>query len=172
MIITCNHLKGIHVPNERERRYFIIHCNDCYIGKHDYFNELNKVLDNRDNMNIFFSYLYDYEDIVELHPIPITKIKKEMIEDSMPYWDKFLFHRTIRFMFNVEENIKTCDLYDLFKKWFDDRGFNSKRPSMDSFSKSIKSFGKSEPKRDGKNVYRVFKFNEETKKRIKELDED
>ena len=53
-------------------------------------------------MDILFSYLYDYNDIVPLHPIPMTKLKKEIIDDNMSVYEKFLFHKECRYIFDFE----------------------------------------------------------------------
>ena len=119
LIITCNHLKGINVPNDKERRYFIIDCNSCYIGNVEYFDRLNECLDNKDNMNIFFSFLYDYNDTIPLHPIPITKIKQDLINDNMSMYEKFLFHKEFRYDINTEEELTTTSLYINFTSLYE-----------------------------------------------------
>ena len=111
LIITCNHTKGIHIFSEKERRFFILECSNYFQGNHEYFNELNEKLDNKDIMDILFSYLYDYNDIVPLHPIPMTKLKKEMIEDNMSVYEKNLFHPQCRSPFYFDRTYKPDDIY-------------------------------------------------------------
>ena len=176
LIITCNHLKGIHIPNDKERRYFIVDCNSCYIGNTNYFNKLNECLDNKDNMNVLFSYLYDYNDVVPLQPIPMTKLKKEIIDDNMPIYEKFLFHKELRYDFNFEEEMSITKLYEIFTKWYEKMGFNKRFiHTNDKFSKEMNTYGKSKQVRskyDKDHRYYIFEFNEDTIKKIKELEEE
>ena len=82
LIITCNHLNGIHLQSEYDRRFCIVNCSLKYIGNFEYFKRLKAATDNKDIMNIFFTYLFNYNDKVDLHPIPLTGIKKDKIEEN------------------------------------------------------------------------------------------
>lgn len=168
VIITCNHTKGIHVPNDKERRYFILDCNNYYNGNIEYFKLLSSELDNKESMDILFNYLYDYDDIVELHPIPMTKIKMEMIKDNMTIYEKFLFHKECHCDINIEEKKSITDLYAIFCRWYEEAGFQKNfRPNSITFSKEMNKFGSTKLTRMGKeNRCYIFEFNEETKKKL------
>ena len=172
LIITCNHTKGIHIKDKKDRRFFILQCSDYYQGNTEYFKTLYDILDNKDNMDILFNYLYNYNDVVPLHPIPMTKIKKEMIDDNMSVYEKFLFHPQCRKQFDINKEIKSSDLYDTFTIWYDNMGFNKNfKPSNDKFFKEMSNHGKSKQVMKNKERYYKYEFNEETKAKINKLDE-
>lgn len=161
LIITCNHLKGIHVPNEQERRYMILNCNGCYIGNTSYFVELDKILDNKDMMDIFFNFLYDYEDTVPLHPIPVTQIKKDLINDNKSTVEKFLFDPENKASINfTDQTLNLKSLYIEFHTWCDIMGYNKNfRLKKDAFDKEMAKFGVSKVVSIKGEKLRVFRFN-------------
>ena len=104
-------------------------------------------------MDILFNYLYDYQDIVALHPIPMTKLKQEMIQDNMSIYEKFLFHKDCRYNINLTEEYTPIKLYNNFLYWYDNMGLNKNfKPSKMTFFKEISKFGKSKQIRKKKNV--------------------
>lgn len=174
VIITCNHLKGIHVPNENERRYFIIECNKTYMGNHEYFNELVKILDNKSNMDILFNYLYDYNELVPLHPIPKTEPKKQLIKDSRTPVEKFLFDEEDHLLIDVnDKKMNLTELYLQFCEWSDRMGHNKNyRMKKESFNKEMSKYGVSKSAKINKESVRVFKFNDDIMEQLRNINKD
>ena len=175
LIITCNHTKGIHI-DDKDRRFLILECDKKYVGNTNYFIELTKVLDNKDNMNIFFNYLYDYNDVIQLQPVPITKLKEEMIHDNMTVYEKFLFHKECRYeIYNSSIELTPIKLYEKFSCWYDYMGLSKTyKPSQDKVFKELSKFGKSKQVRDKQDKtkkYYIYEFNEETIAKIKKIDD-
>lgn len=173
LVITCNHLKGIHVPNEKERRFFIIQCNEHFLNNFEYFDLLDKTLDNENNMNILFNYLYDYNDLLPLRPIPMTEAKEQMIKDSKPILEVFLFDEEnhVDLIFEDEKDINLTILYEMFCEWYIKMGYNKNfiMRKTPNFDKGMSDFGKSTTTKVKNKNIRYFKFNEDTLNKIKNL---
>lgn len=170
LIIACNHLDGIHIQNEKERRFLVLKCNEKYIRNFEYFGSLRKCSDNKKNMDIFFSFLYNYEDKVSLQPIPLTEGKQEAIIDKMTTINKFLFHPEIRYDIEKDKRYNMTQLYDEYKIWYDDNGFTKNEiQSKDKFSKELKIWiiHKGKETDSVSNIRKnIFIFNDEYFKKI------
>jgi hypothetical protein len=172
LVITCNHLKGINVPNENERRFFIIGASNKYMGNFDYFKKLHQCLDNKECMDILFSYLYDYEDIVPLHPIPITDLKRELIEENKSLIERFLFDEENSLKINTKESTNLTILYNDFIVWYDRNGLNKNyKMKKFAFDKEMAKYGISKIMHDKvtKEKKRIFCFNDDVIKKLDNL---
>ena len=172
LIITCNHLKGIHVPSEKERRFFIIQCSEHFLNNFQYFEILNNTLNNENNMNTLFNYLYDYNDLIPLRPIPLTEVKAQMIKDSKPLIEVFLFDEENHAHIDVNDvkNINLTYLYELYTNWYIRMG-NNKNFIMKktNFDKEMIKYGKPKSVTIKHVSYWVFKFFDEYNIIIKKL---
>lgn len=155
IIITCNDLKGINVSNH-DRRYFIIECSEKFLNNFEYFENLTKILDDKYNMDAFFSYLYDYSDTVPLRPIPLTHAKKNAADERMEHIEQFLFGE---YKFDSDKLLQynntfnnVHDIYSCYRQWYFDMGKDTKFIfSKDKFYKNMHKYGKTSQKRLNKD---------------------
>jgi hypothetical protein len=171
LIITCNHLKGIHIQDEKERRFVVLKCSDKYVGNVKYFNVLNECCNNKENMNMLFSYFYKYNDKIPLLPVPMTEGKEEAIEEKMSVYSQFLFCKENREELFMNEEYSTIELYDIFKYWYQNKMNKNTHylPSRDKFIKEMKEYGESKRstiKNEHGKQPTVFYFGENTKSKI------
>lgn len=172
LIITSNHTKGIIVRNE-DRRYAIFKVNNEYINNIRYFTTLTACLDNKEIMNIFFSYLYDYDDVVSISNIPETDIRKSCKEESHTQLEQFLFDSDFSVKFKKDEDLTNDILYMKYINWYSSMNANEKfKKSKIGFCKEMnKLYGKSIQRKIDKINTKIFVFNDDVIDRIKFLDE-
>lgn len=97
MVTVPNHLNLIGFTNneisikaeQHDRRYFLQSCNTRYVGNHKYFDHF-ATLFTPECADHFFSYVYYYDDTVNLKNIPTTKLRQLNIEASLPSPQRFL----------------------------------------------------------------------------------
>jgi hypothetical protein len=75
-------------------RYAVFDCNCDRFRDFNYFNNLYSCF-NQVNADIFYSYVYDLVDVVDVRTIPETKIRRDMKLSCMS--------STMRFMYRVKE---------------------------------------------------------------------
>jgi hypothetical protein len=172
LIITSNHTKGI-VVREDCRRYAIFKVSNKYINNEFYFNNLTDCLDNKEYMNIFFSYLYDYDDTVNIKEIPETDIRKSCKEESRTQLEQFLFDSEFCAKFRKNELLTSDILYNKYENWYRSINYNEKfKKNKIGFCREMnKTYGESKQKKiNGKNLT-VFCFNDDIIDRITFIDD-
>lgn len=87
-ICTTNHDFTYHIE-EDDGRILPISCSNRYIGNFDYFTSLGKFLQ-QDNADHFLTYLLKRNITHDLRQIPMTKLKLQMIEQSLPSPSRFI----------------------------------------------------------------------------------
>lgn len=166
LVITCNHTKGVIIP-QGDRRYAIFKCNNKYINNRTYFNELTDCFENRENMDILFSFLYDYDDIVEIKNIPQTDIRKNVQNENTSILEQFLFDENFQHCFkrkDIEDNLLTTDnIYRSYNNWITSNKFPEKyMKNKISFCKEMcKLYGTVIQKKINNINVKVFKFNDD-----------
>ena len=108
-IMTTNHRHTIKVEGD-DRRYACFEVSDKYKQDTDYFAKFMEVLDNDEAGNHIFTYFKDYpvEEMVNIRKIPMTDIKREMLESSK--------NTVQRFVENMDEEYESAFLYDWIGK--------------------------------------------------------
>ena len=108
-IMTTNHRHTIKVEGD-DRRYACFEVSDKYKQDTDYFANFMEVLDNDEAGNHIFTYFKDYpvEEMVNVRKIPMTDIKREMLESSK--------NTVQRFVENMDEEYDSMFLYDWIGK--------------------------------------------------------
>jgi len=142
--ITSNH-DGINVE-EKDRRYLCIEANDCYINNQDYFNQLVDQCFNQQVGNLFYTYLRHYT-MIQLHPIPITSYKSELIQQGKSNHELFLDELFNGFITILSPNLFLWD--SKVKKFYFSRKelcqeyvsqTQEKLPNFIQFSKSLSKY--------------------------------
>lgn len=173
LIITSNHTKGIVIRDE-DRRYAIFKVSNKYIKNEPYFDRLTECLDDKDTMNIFFSYLYDYDDIVSISKIPETSLRDSCKAENRSQLEQFLFDDEFSVRFRKDEILTSDILYSKYINWYSSMGSNDKfKKNKIGFCKEMnKLYGDSKQKKvRGVNI-KVFEFNDETNERLKYIEEE
>lgn len=88
LIMLTNNAFTIKVE-QNDARYAVFDCNNDRQGQYEYFNELYKTF-NEETANVFFSYIYDLENPVDVRNIPETQIKKDMKINCLSSPKRFL----------------------------------------------------------------------------------
>jgi hypothetical protein len=168
LVITCNDLSGIPVTDSRDRRYFILDCKVKYDA--EYYNTLfNEYINNKDVMQIFFNYIYDLSDVIDLKrtKIPWTDIKRECLNEHRSTTELFIegeFHLDYQTLIDLHGAQNSTDtLYMDYIEWCKDMGEHSyKIEKKNIFFKNMRRYGTTERKRFGKERGYAFSFNNET----------
>jgi hypothetical protein len=156
MIMTTNHNNTIKMEIN-DARYLVMECSSIFKGNREYFDFLLKNM-NQDVADHFFSYIYYYEDVIDVRDIKLTNLKKEMILNSLPSSLKFIYKvkelkemkikpiedDTINkydwkyYILNNENGeIKSSKFYNLYKEYCREDG--EKIKSSTKFSTDIRS---------------------------------
>ena len=81
-LMCTNHLFTIKFEMG-DNRYWPLECNPIYKGNRDYFDRLSTYF-TQENADHFFSYCYYFKDTVNIRNIPMTELKKSMIDQNLP----------------------------------------------------------------------------------------
>lgn len=91
----CNYICSTNNPNcfkieEGDSRYCVLECSPIYRGNKKYFKNLISSF-NSNIADLFFSYCYHMEEPLCLLNIPMTKLRTEMILNSLNSAKKFMY---------------------------------------------------------------------------------
>ena len=92
-MMTTQH-KDSMIVEKGDRRYCCMRMSPHRVGDVKYFNELRKKCFNQEAGNHFYTYIHNLkkEDLVPVDRPPVTKVKKEMIQISLPSCLKYLLY--------------------------------------------------------------------------------
>lgn len=168
-ICTTNHDFTYNIERN-DGRILALKCSNRYIGDIQYFNRLYDNL-KQDNADHLITFLYERQIKHDLTNIPMTTLKKEMIEMSLPSSIRFINHiknepfildelieKKFKLDFGmkdkIEDHIKknkilSSHLYQLYDQWCND--YNESKNTHTAFSKILKNdcMLKREHTRDG-----------------------
>ena len=124
-ILFTNHRDAI-IVEESDRRYAIFEMGVSHRNDSQYFDMIREKCFHQDVANEFYTYLLDFP-AVNIHKIPETDLKREMINMSKPSAIKFMddifnneeFKQSI---FQDEKTIKPITLYEHYKNWCSSNG--------------------------------------------------
>jgi len=155
-ICTTNHDFTYNIE-QNDGRILALKCSPRYARNFEYFTELNKNLQ-QDNADHLITFLYERKITHDLRDIPMTQLKKEMIELSLTTPIRFvnsikeesdlindLLHRGVNdvalndsIKLDINSNkIKSSSLYLLYMQWCKERGENTM--SQTAFSRILKN---------------------------------
>lgn len=142
-IFTSNNFNCLKVE-ETDRRFNVLVVDDKYLGNCDYFDNFSKVCKNQNAGNHIFTYFLQYTDIVNLRKIPMTEMKKQMIQNSKP--NPLLFLEDFEIKSDIEVNSKKISnekIYDEYSNWCSKEGEKvfSKKTFLNNIKKFIKMTG-------------------------------
>ena len=106
IIINSNHKNSLHL-SATDRRFFCLDVSEEYVGNYEYFENFRKICYNQDFADALYTYFINYDEkkLVNVYNVPITNLKKEIIEVSIS--------NSIRFINQLIESI----LDERFIKW-------------------------------------------------------
>ena len=124
-ILFTNHRDAI-IVEESDRRYAIFEMGVSHRNDSQYFEMIREKCFHQDVANEFYTYLLDFP-AVNIHKIPETDLKRDMINMSKPSAIKFMdeifnneeFKQSI---FQDEKTIKPITLYEHYKNWCSSNG--------------------------------------------------
>ena len=146
LIITTNHVNCLSL-NKGDRRYFPIRISNKRCQDANYFNSLDKQINNNDFGNKFYSYLMDLPNInyVTVQDVPKTALKLEMLDNLKTSLDSFI-DDIINGSYKVQCEIKDgrykvfCShLYIEYKNYQNKYFGNEKVKSLIKFNSFFKS---------------------------------
>lgn len=142
-IFTSNNFNCLKIE-ETDRRLNVMIVDDKYIGNHDYFDNFCNVCFNQNAGNHIFSYFMEYTNIVNLKKIPMTEVKKQMIQNSKP--NPLLFLEDFEIKSDIEVNSKKISnekIYDEYGNWCSKEGEKTfaKKTFLNTIKKFIKMTG-------------------------------
>src|SRR5210317_79242 len=108
-IMTTNHRHTVKIEGD-DRRYACFEVSDKYKQDTDYFADFMDTLDNDEAGNDIYSYFKNYpeDEMVNLRKIPMTEIKKEMLDLSKS--------SVQRFVECMNDELDAACLYDMIGK--------------------------------------------------------
>ena len=144
-IFTSNNFNCLKVE-ETDRRLNIMVVDDKYLGNYEYFKNFSKVCCNQNAGNHIFTYFLQYTDIVNLRKIPMTEMKKQMIQNSKP--NPLLFLEDYEIKSDIEVNSKKISnekIYLEYCNWCSKEGekIYAKKTFLNNIKKFIKTTGNS-----------------------------
>ena len=98
--ILTNNLYSLHLE-QSDRRYLCLNISDKYLRNEEYFTKLRLDCFNQNAANHFYTYICSLTSTVNLRDIPMTDLKKEIIDHSKPNPVRFL-----EYVLEVRENRK------------------------------------------------------------------
>jgi len=126
MISTSNNRHCLQLQKD-DRRHCVIETSDSQVGKFSYFDELWQSISNQDVGNHFYTFLMNYKSDIDIRQIPMTEIRKDIIEESGTPVEKFVRNlkdgiysvKSKEFTLYQEKyfRIKKSKLYDLYSEW-------------------------------------------------------
>lgn len=76
---------------EGDSRYCVLECSAVYRGNQQYFKDLINNVFNEDMGDLFYSYCYHFEEPVCLKNIPMTKLRRDMVMNSLGSTRRFIY---------------------------------------------------------------------------------
>jgi len=142
-IFTSNNFNCLKIE-ETDRRLNVMIVDDKYIGNHDYFDNFCNVCFNQNAGNHIFSYFMEYTNIVNLKKIPMTEVKKQMIQNSKA--NPLLFLEDFEIKSDIEDNSKKISnekIYGEYVNWCVKEGEKTfaKKTFLNTIKKFIKMTG-------------------------------
>lgn len=142
-IFTSNNFNCLKVE-ETDRRLNVMVVDDKYLGNDEYFSNFSKVCNNKNAGNHIFTYFLQYSTIVNLRKIPMTAIKKQMIQNSKP--NPLLFLEDFEIESDIEINSKKISnekIYNEYGNWCSKEGEKvyAKKTFLNNIKKFIKMTG-------------------------------
>jgi phage/plasmid-associated DNA primase len=128
-ILCSNHIDSI-ILEESDRRYAIFQVSNKYRQNTEYFENLTKQCYTQTTADAFYSYLLNFDE-VDIHTIPNTKARQEIMNISKPNAIKFLdflkeepltrFNQETSEVENIKE-MKATELYEKYRNWCNQNG--------------------------------------------------
>jgi hypothetical protein len=152
-IFLSNNKHIVKVENT-DRRFCMFECNNCYVGNHEYFKNLNQCLMNPEVQIHYFHYLIQYDlSNFQVRNFPNTKLRQEVMELSVPNHIRFLEYFAEKQQ--IQECLKASTLYESYKDFIKEREGGHGLLTQTKFSIELKSIFKS--KRSNGTKYIVSK---------------
>ncbi len=110
-----------------DRRHICLELSDEKVDNQEYFNKIGECFNNECG-NIFYSILLN-RDISkwEKNNIPMTKMKRELKLNSAPKTILFIIdiiEQKEKINLDSQNRIHQCDLFNIFKQWLNNNGYN------------------------------------------------
>lgn len=144
-----------------DRRFFILDCDNRFIGNRVYFNDLHNKMNDETGKH-FYTYLVN-RNISTFDPDvrPSTEIKNQMVEDSLPLYLKYFINYARENVEQPEYSMSCADSYTSFHNWCIDNGIKH-IPSQLVFGRDVNKIMDAKCKRiDGKVIkYREISMGE------------
>ena len=154
-IFTTNNLNAVKM-GQTDRRYCCVDTSPRYIGDREYFIKLSKLIEDRGQEvgDHLYTYVCNLPKTRDIRDIPLTKLRKDMLENSMSTQDKFAddIKRFDRFGVDMRElddsgweyeyikyskclggndfEIKASDLYKVYSTWCRENGETRRKSIM------------------------------------------
>jgi hypothetical protein len=149
---TTNHRFGVSLE-QCDRRYACFTCADSRIGDRPYFDSLVASM-NQTHGDHFFTYMLNFQDVVEIRIIPDTELRNDMMANSMPVGVRFISalsedpasatgHATrassLEYLYDIDPAtliVSKDHLYSIYKQWASQN--TEKLLAANTFAKQIK----------------------------------
>lgn len=125
-----------------DRRFIIVKCSDDKKGDHQYFNELQKILNNNDSLKSIFEYYkndIECSDFIDI-PIPETEhqlILKESNRKVEEVWFESYTYELYQNGIIDNYTVSSTDLYNNFTSYLKKSGLSTYETSIIKFAKNI-----------------------------------
>lgn len=123
-ILFSNHVDSVYIE-QSDRRYAIFEMNEIYMNNEEYFTNFRSKCFNHAFGKYFYNYIMNFENI-SLNNIPLTGIRKTIMELSKPSYRKYLDfvkdnldNDEIK-MFGDETKINATIFYKKYVEWCED----------------------------------------------------
>lgn len=142
-LLFTNHVDSVYIEKS-DRRYGIFEMGKKYMKDTNQFRKIREMCFNQDVADAFYTYLLDF-DKADLNIIPETKLRKEMIELSLPSGLKFL--KSYVEDEDNEREVKASIIYEKYTYWCSkngERALSSTKFGLqirDKIKKSRKNYG-------------------------------
>lgn len=109
---------------QSDRRYACFSVSDKYVGDYDYFDKLGNCM-NQENADMLYTYFLNYpsEEMVDLRRIPMTELRKAMMDSSRNSVEMFIEELLneevdcVNWINEDEKKIASSDLFTAFVNW-------------------------------------------------------
>lgn len=150
IIIFSNHDSGF-IIEKSDRRYAIFQGDEKYIGDLDFFQKFRSLYFNKEMGDAFYTFLLNRDlSNVNIRKIPMTQLKRDMIELSLPstesFWNDFVERKNVSGgLYAIEgveikndtSQIKALTFYNHYVAWC--REGNIKFVNLKRFGMGLKS---------------------------------
>jgi hypothetical protein len=125
-ILFSNHIDSVYIE-QSDRRYAIFEMDPIYMNNEEYFTNFRGKCFNHAFGKHFYNYLMNYESI-SLMKIPMTEIRKTLMELSKPSYRKYLdaikdnLENDENKMFGNETKINATTFYNKYVDWCKSNG--------------------------------------------------